>query len=185
MKKFYNLFIIPFFSILLFSSCEIDEDANSFLVNGQRFRINYGIIEDTYITDLDAYYRIYNIQLQSYQEDFPEHYVRFKLFSYDTKFLSEGTYTYYYEGPYRAGDFSYCEIGYNMDYDQYGVPVEGRIISDTPETQGTMTITKTSTKTKFVFDFTMHKNGEIYSISGEFDGYLNEGITGVPEYLKK
>lgn len=171
-----NIIIFIATSIVLVT-CTIDNDTGYMSVNSEKFYLNHALIEYTFTTDTSKTFRAYNLKFQSHDSNYPSRYIMFRIFSNSADFLVAGTYNYTLL-PEKAGDFSDCRVAYDLVYDRYNVP-DGAFINSDSVTYGTVIITSERSNLKFEFDITFSDNNKKYYVTGKYEGFLFEGVTGL------
>jgi hypothetical protein len=181
--KRIGLYICLGIMAFLANSCEIEQPARYFEVNGKKSTLNVAYA-DPWGTSGDLTSRWYAISFRSQELD-PENYITFLLgsFTNETDFIAEGTYDYdYLSGRGLISDLS---VGYDIAYDYLGYPTGTRFDEDVAVFSGTITIEYNSgTNYHFYFDLTAVYNNSTYAITGEFDGSIvfNASVVDIDTY---
>jgi hypothetical protein len=175
MNRIYHFVFISLILILLFASCskEGNEDAGFLNIDGNNYVLTYGLVDEAGLGP-DNSYRNYWLRFQSSMGDQPSHFIVFKLYSYSTSAIEEGTYTYNYIQT-EAGLFSWVKAGYDLQYDEEGELVGGTVLLDSQVEEGSLVVTREGEILKFEFTIKFIKNNTTYLATGEFKDVQHEG----------
>lgn len=184
MKRIYLYYVLSAVIILLFSGCskEGNEDAGFINIDGTKYVLTYGLVNETGLGENNSY-RNYWLRFQSSEGDQPSHFIVFKLYSYDTSVIEEGTYTYDYIKT-EAGIFTWVKVGYDLQYDEEGELVGGTVLLDSYVEEGSLVVTKDGELLQFEFNIGFIKNLTSYNVSGEFKDVLHDGYVSYSDFKK-
>jgi len=175
MKQIYQFFVLSAIVMLLFAACskEGNEDAGFLKVDGNNYVLRYGLVDEV-VMGADDGFRNYWLRFQSSEGDQPSHFIVFKLSSYSTTAIEEGTYSYDFL-PTEAGFFTWVKVGYDLQYDDEGELTGGTVLLDSFVEEGSLVVTGEGEPLKFEFNIKFIKNDITYIVSGEFEDVLNDG----------
>lgn len=176
MKNVFYFLVLTAFTV--FSSCSKDDTVPSeYSVDGTKYSLNVGTIEDTEDTDDALTYRMYDLEFKNSEVN-PTAYLKFRMYSPNTTRLQEGTYEYTYTG-YAKNKFSYVKFAHSLVYDSKGVVTSGKIYSENDYIiVGTITVGKSGSIYTFDLDFTATDEDDAskkYTIKGHFEEVLTDG----------
>ncbi|MBN2214049.1 MAG: hypothetical protein JW723_07385 [Bacteroidales bacterium] len=184
MKNIRCFMILTPVLILLFVSCskEDNEDAGFINIDGKKYVLTYGLFDDAGL-DAGNTYRNFWLRFQSTEGDQPAHFIVFKLYSYSTSVIEEGTYNYDYIQT-GAGLFSWVKVGYDLQYDEEGKPDGGTVLTDKQVTGGSMAVTTEGEICRFEFTIGFEVNDTPVNVSGEFKDVLDKGDVSYSDIKK-
>lgn len=181
MKKITSVLAIICLAIL-WNSCEVERPAKYFDVNGNRQTINYAYA-DTWGVSGDLTSRWYAVSFRS-QEIEPENFITFFMGSLtnETDIIAEGSYDYNYLSD--RGFISDISVGYDIAYDYLGYPSGTRFDDEVADFTGTIAVFQDGTGYRFVFDLEAEYEGNIYTITGEYNGNVifNADVVDLDSY---
>lgn len=180
--KRLNFLINVLIIILISNSCEIETPPRYFEVNGERNKLNVAFADDWGPSD-DLSYRTWAISLRS-DEVMPGAFITFLLGSYDNlPEISEGNYDYNFLGG--EGTFTEASIGYNIDYDYKGYPINGLILrDDLSDFSGSINFDGKDNKFYLNIDIEVFYQNQVYTIIGEYEGRfrIDEDVVNPESY---
>lgn len=176
MRNLFLLLLLSFFVFLYGCKEEEERPASYYSINGSRFDLSLGFIDDDG-TNPEVTYRMYNILLKD-DQDFPTSYIKFTFLSNSTSRLEEGTYSYRYF--YKKGYFANMSLGYDIQYDSEGEEVSGvtMLSHNFGDVSGTINVKQENGDYKIEFNLSFYSENEDYTLEGIYwaplieDNYL-------------
>ena len=172
MKRSINLSSLIAIILLFYSCGEVEVPNKFFELDEERIELSVGKIDD-WGTDNDISYRTYRLGFADFTDN-PENYISFRILSYSTTRIEEGTYTYQFLP--EEGEITSIQVGVDLAYDSSGEAIAGTRFSESnSEFDGTITVSKKNDNYCFVFDIIITRDDETYSLTGEYNDVLSEG----------